>query len=233
MPEWLRADIEFAGFYSYRIPNLSPSFAICSPLPSPAAVRLALVDAVIRHTGSVDEGRITFELVKRAQLKLQPPSRIAVIKFFVKRLKPEKPVKGKRTTVLESTGVREYCLPSDSMVIWMETEDPDRMTRAFQWLRRLGTTDSLATCTVGTGLPDSSLCLTPLRALPLRADTLRQRAVVTLHELKPDSGFDQVNPYAEGKTGRPFDAILYMLPLVREGAGQNWIVYRREGFDLS
>ena len=116
MTEWVRAEVEFGSFYSYRVPNLSPSFALCSPLPSPAAIRLALVDAIIRHTGSVEEGRVLFDVVKTAKLEVQPPSRITIMKFIMKRLKSEKPSKGKRASVLESTGIREYCLPSGPMV---------------------------------------------------------------------------------------------------------------------
>jgi hypothetical protein len=234
MAVWVRAEIEFASFYSYRVPDLSPSYAICSPLPSPAAVRLALVDAEIRHTGSVQAGQELFQLVKTARLEVQPSAQLAVMKFFLKRLKPEKPAKGKRASVLESTGVREYCLPLDAMVVWMETEEPDRISRAFVWLRRLGTTDSLAYCRVGISDqgPDPTLCWKPVNGLPLESANFRQRPVFTLHEINPNTTFDQINPYSEARRGQPFAKRLFIFPLVRERLGENWVIYRREPFNL-
>lgn len=232
MAEWVRAEVEFASFYSYRVPNLSPSFALCSPVPSPAAIRLALVDAVIRHTGSVEEGRVIFELVKRANLEVQPPPLVAVMKFFLKRLKPEKPIKGKRASVLESTGIREYCLPLGPLVVWMETEQSQEIAQAFRWLRRLGTTDSLAYCRVSAGEPDQATCMKQASGVPLRTKNFTHRAVFTLHELKSDARFEQVDPYEQGRRGAPYEKRLYVLPLVRERVGDNWVIYRREPFDL-
>jgi hypothetical protein len=228
--EWVRAEVKFASFYSYRVPNLSPSFSLSSPVPSPAAIRLALVDAVIRHTGKVDEGKRIFEVVRSARLEVQPPERVAVMKFFIKRLKPEKPIKGKQASVIPSTGIREYCLPSGPMVFWLETDQRERFTEAFCWLRRLGTTDSLASCTVGDGVLDTALCAKRADALVLKTQNFMQRAVFTLNELKMDATFEQVNPYSEGRRGQPFDRQLYVLPLVRERAGENWVIYRQEPF---
>jgi hypothetical protein len=231
MAEWLRAQVKFASFYSYRVPDLSPSFSLSSPVPSPAAIRLALVDAVIRHTGKVDEGKAIFDLVRDTRLEIEPPEHVAVMKFFLKRLKPEKPPKGKRASVIPSTGVREYCLPSGPMVFWLETDQRERITEAFCWLRRLGTTDSLASCNVGEGTPDTALCAKRADALPLTTRNFMQRPVFPLNELKIDTAFEQVNPYSEGRRGQPFDRQLYVLPLVREQAGENWVIYRRESFE--
>lgn len=232
MVEWVRAEVEFGSFYSYRVPNLSPSFALCSPIPSPAAIRLAMVDAMIRHTGSIEEGKALFDVIKSARLEIEPPPRVAVMKFFMKRLKPEKPAKGKRASVLESTGIREYCLPSGPMILWLETEEPERTAQALCWLRRLGTTDSLAFCSVSYGEPDTKLCMKPANSVSLQTNNFAQRAVFTLHELKQDTTFEQINPYAQGRRGEPFAKQLYILPLVRDRVGENWVIYRRESFDL-
>lgn len=231
MAAWVCAELEFGSFYSYRVPNLSPSFSLCTPVPSPAAIRLALVDATIRHTGSVDEGKAIFELVRRAKLEVQPPQRVAIMKFFVKRLKPEKPAPGKRTSVLESTGIREYCLPSGPMAIWLETEEEQPIARAFLWLRRLGTTDSLAFCRLASRTPDVTTCVRPADGLALKSNNFAQRAVFTLNELKPNTEFQQIDPYKEGRRGEPFEKRLYVFPLVRERSGQNWVIFRREPFD--
>ncbi|MGH8546770.1 MAG: hypothetical protein ACREX3_24795, partial [Gammaproteobacteria bacterium] len=67
--------------------------------------------------------------------------------------------------------------------------------------------------------------------LSLKIQNFMQRAVFTLNELKADATFAQVDPYAEGRRGQPFDKQLYVLPLVREQTGDNWMIYRREPFE--
>ncbi len=231
MAEWIGTNIRFAALYSYRIPDTSPSYSPCSPLPSPAAVRLALVDAVIRHTGSIDEGRRMFDLVRAAPLELEPPELLSVLKFFIKRLKPEKPQKGERASLIESTGVREYCLPSGPITAWLETDEAAKIEQGFTWLRRLGTTDSLAWCTTARSARDPRLCMRSANSLYLASRNFARRAVVTLHELAPDATFDQVDPFRAGRRANPFRKQLYVLPLVFESAGENWVRYRKEPFE--
>jgi hypothetical protein len=226
---WLRADIHFAALYSYRIPDTSPSYATCSPLPSPSAIRLSLVDSVIRHTGNIDEGRRLFQLAKAARLELQPPQKIVVLKFFLKRFLKPRPDRAESV----SFGVREYCLFSDPMTVWIETDHVNRVAQAFTWLRRLGTTDSLAWCNIGEGTPDLAICMRPINELTLSSSNFARRSVFTLHELKAEASFDHVDPYASDRRAGadPFRKQLYVMPLVLDGTGENWVRYRREPFD--
>lgn len=85
---WLRADYEFPSTFSYRMPKVSGQFAIGSPIPSPATVKLALVDAAIRRDANVDEGRRIFDLVKTANVCAVPPPRMVCFRAVIKRLKP-------------------------------------------------------------------------------------------------------------------------------------------------
>ncbi len=225
MLEWIRAELEFAAFFSYRIPGSSPSYALCAPIPSPAAVRLALVDAVIRHTGSVARGRDFFGLIKGARLELEPPPRLAAMRCFLKRLKP---AKDRPASVLESTGTREYWLMDGPLVVWVNTSHPDQVSQAFRWLRRLGTTDSILTCRVDRGTPDLRLCSQVVVKIDATSD-LAGRPLYTLHELGDDAQFDDVNPWSASPR-KPFVRRIYALPLRRERAGENWVLYRREPF---
>jgi hypothetical protein len=173
-----------------------------------------------------------FDRVRSAPLELQPPELVSVMKFFLKRLKPEKPEKGTRASVIESTGVREYCLPSGPITAWFQTDQPATIAQAFGWLRRLGTTDSIAWCTPVSGAPDPHLCMRAIDTLPLNLQNFSRRAVITLHELVSEATFDQINPFQGEKTrANPFHKRLYMLPLVIEKAGGNWVRYRREPFE--
>ena len=231
---WISAEVHFASTYSYRLPGASPSFAICSPVPSPAAIRLALVDAVIRHSGSVAAGSRLFDVVRDAPLEVEPPDRVVIFRAFIKRLKPEKVEKGQVGTVLESTGIREYCLADGPMFISIDVMDPDvdRVRHALLWLRRLGTTDSLLSVRLVDRIPVREHCLRSVKEVKFEADVLRGRLVYTLHEIKPGASFEEVNPYASLR-GSPYVKEHYLLPLVRKRMGENWVLYEKKALPLA
>jgi len=232
MSGWLRAELQFASFYSYRMPQLSPQYALASPLPSPASLRLALVDAAIQQTGSVDYGRQVFEWVKTAPLFILPPQQVSVLKFFIRRLK--KP-KATGASFVQSTGVREYCHLNGPLEAYLKVPQSQEVASAFSWLRRLGTSDSLLSATVReTGEPPLELCWKKLadQDLPINGVNYERRLVVALTELRPEVDFDDVNPYSEGRQRRPFTQDSYLLPLVLDRRGENWVLYRRKPFEL-
>ncbi len=227
---WMSAELDFASLFSYRMPNLSPGYAPASPVPSPAALRLALVDVAIKSTGKVAYGEEIFEVVKAAPMEIEPPERVAVLKFFIKRLKPSKPPK---IGVEESFGVREYCHFWGTLKVFIDVSDREEEIAAlFTHLRRLGTTDSLTRCLVNTDGKGPEPVLTCKEPLSLKTDVsnFTRRPVCTLNELKPDAAFSQVNPYATNKKGNPFNQKTFVLPLVEERRGENWILYKKAPF---
>lgn len=228
---WIRAQVFFASMYSYRIPNTSPSFAPTSPVPSPSAVRLALVDAAIQESGSVGNGQTVFELVKSVPLFLVPPKRVCIVKAFTKRLKPGK---GKVKELVESTGIREYCHPDGPLEIYLEMgREAKHILRLFQLLRRLGTTDSLAFCSAEIGgEPPAELSCRPMDCLPIEPKNFRQRMVVSLLELPEDANFKDVNPYAASRRGFTYRQQFWMTSLVQRQRGENWALYERVPFNL-
>src|SRR5581483_2962854 len=179
MTEWIRAEVHFASLYSYRVPNTSPSFALASPVPSPSAVRLALVDAAIQHSGSVAAGDAVFELVKEAPLLLVPPERVCVVRALVRRLKPPKE---KDKPLERPPGIREYCHPKGPLEIYIQLEDEtERVAELFRRLRRLGTTDSLAHCSAEmVEAPAEDLACRPLDGVPGHLDNFDRRMIVSL-----------------------------------------------------
>jgi len=230
MATWIRADLSFASFYSYRIPGLSPSFALSSPVPGPAAIRLALVDAAIQHTGDVTFGRQIFEAVKEARLEVEPPDRVCVLKFFIKRLKP------REGALIKSTGIREYCHFEGVLRVCLQVATMvEGIAGAFLWLRRLGTTDSLLLCqevaTQEEGPPLERTWKESLE-LPPTLGNFSQRLTVTLNDLVENVTFDQINPYAGGRRGNPYRQKVFLLPLVPIDRGENWTLYRKQPFEL-
>lgn len=227
--QWIRVQVFFASMYSYRVPGTSPSFTLASPVPSPSAVRLALVDAAIQQRGSVRDGQEMFELVKAAPLELVPPERVCVVRAFVKRLKP------REGQLLESTGIREHCHPEGPLEIYIQPEDEiERVADLFRQLRRLGTTDSLAHCSAEiVDAPVEELACRPVDGLPGHLENFERRVVVNLLDLPPDASFDAVNPYSPTQRGFKYRQQFWVLPLVQKQRGENWTLYERVPFVIS
>ncbi len=229
---WVIAQLNFAGLFSYRIPNLSPSYALSSPVPSPAALRLALVDTAIRLTGSFKIGEQIFELVKCAPLEIEPPHNVSIVKVFIKRLKPSKS-SGKGCE--ESFGVREYCHFSDPMKVYLQlVEQEDMVADLFRKLRRLGTTDSILSClaTIQKEAPDSAFTCKLISTIRPDMSNFLKRPVVTLNEIDKAANFSQVNPYSQEKRGPTFISQTYLLPLIEVRRGMNYIFYEKVPFSL-
>ncbi len=229
---WIWGEIQFASLYSYRMPNLSPSYALTSIIPSPAALKLSLVDAAIKSTGKVDYGEEIFEAIKSAPIEIEPPEQVSVLKFFIKRLKPAKPPK---RDFEESFGVREYCHFLGPLRIFINVhEKENEIAHLFTLLRRVGTTDSLAKCMakIESKEPDQAFTCKETAGLKPEVSNIARRPVSTLIDLKLGCSFSQVNPYAKGKKGNPYCPKTFVLPLLEERRGENWVVYKKVPFNL-
>ncbi|HRR29377.1 MAG TPA: hypothetical protein P5270_08460 [Victivallales bacterium] len=227
---WIHAELHFSGLFSYRIPNLSPSYALTSIIPSPSAVRLALVETAIRSKGSVNYGEEMFELIKVAPLEIEPPDRVSVLKFFIKRLKPSK---SKEKGFEISFGVREYCHFLGPMKIYMRLKEREEEVRfIFRQLGRLGTTDSTLRCEVSLSEkePELSNTIKVIGTLKPEFSNLSRRPVVSLKEIKKDTDFSQINPYSQGRRGEPYISVTYVLPLREIKKGENFVLYEKVPF---
>ncbi|MBC7362795.1 MAG: type I-A CRISPR-associated protein Cas5 [Candidatus Aminicenantes bacterium] len=228
---WIVAELHFGSLFSYRIPNISPSFALTSPIPSPAAIRLALVDTAIKIDGRVESGIEIFELVKKLPMEIEPPERVVILKFFIKRLKPSK---NQDSSFEESFGIREYCHFYGPMKVYLQAEEESkRLEQIFRHLRRLGTSDSLLSCRtmVRAEGPDPRLIAKLLHEVKPEAENFTRRPVVSLNEIREDACFSQVNPYEKGR-GNPFAQKTYILPLQEIKRGENFVIYRIAPFSV-
>lgn len=227
---WIVAQIHFGSLFSYRIPNLSPSYALSSPVPGPAAVRLGLVETAIRTTANVEFGEWMFNLIKGVPLEIEPPQKLSVMKFFIKRLKPSK---SSARGCEESFGVREYCHYFGPLKIYMNLPDKvEEVADIIRRLRRLGTTDSILSCTVSIQeeTPDFSLTCKLITTIKPDPSNFLRRPVVTLNEIDKEAEFSQVNPYSRKRRGYPFISQTYVLPLQEVKKGMNYVIYEKVPF---
>jgi len=233
--EWIKAEIEFASTFSYRMPDTSSQFAIPMLLPGPSTIKLALVATTILQSGNIDEGQSMFELLKRAETKFLLPERISVFRPLIKRLKAKSAALKSRG--FESTfGTRGYVLYSGPVIFYLSisnvtNEEFKKIAVALECLRRLGTSDSLLMVSNITrkAPSDSFLTVEPLASLKvLERGGLIQKVKDIAHE----ACFSDVNPFEKSnkkgkKRKRPFVTKFYVLPVKSVKEGGNWVLYER------
>jgi len=111
---WIKAVYEPAALFSYRVPGHSSQYATASPLPGPSTIKLGLVSTAIETSGSLDEGRRIFGIVKASEVRIAPPRAIAISNVILRRLKAQHDKRGtcsichQQKTVWRAGG-RDYC----------------------------------------------------------------------------------------------------------------------------
>ncbi|MGQ9459520.1 MAG: hypothetical protein ACUVS5_14725 [Anaerolineae bacterium] len=84
---WLIAEYRPVTLFSLRSGLATSSGAKTVFLPTPFAIRTALLDAAIRTEG-LGEGQRAFAWIKELSLAVRPPERVVVTNLFAKILKP-------------------------------------------------------------------------------------------------------------------------------------------------
>ena len=127
---WLKLEIHFPSFYSYRIPDYSSQYALALPLIAPSTIKLAIVSTAIRISGRVEEGKRIFDYVKDAKVGIKLPKTIAINNVFIKRLKKKDGVS------INIEGVSKTLQTNKGINIYMDTEMPvfkigERISRGY------------------------------------------------------------------------------------------------------
>lgn len=164
---WHKAEFEFPSTFSYLQPDASAQFAIGSPIPSPGAVKLAVVDALIRWSGDVNWGRQVFNWLKTCEVHSVPPERVVRFRVFLKRLKPAKEGGG----LTESVVIRDYFLMCGSPKIFLQVPQCkfEKAKDLLRKVRKLGTSDSVCWCCEVSEINESDL---PKKFFPLKLVSL-------------------------------------------------------------
>jgi len=86
---WLMADYEAVTLFSLKMSGATSSGGKSLLLPTPYAIKLALLDAACRVWG-VQRAEAEWPGLRDARLALRPPERIVVTNLFTKVLKPRR-----------------------------------------------------------------------------------------------------------------------------------------------
>lgn len=105
---WLIAEYHPVTLFSLRLGEATSTGAKTLLVPTPFAIRTALLDAAIRTQG-VAAGPTAFEAIKGLRLAMRPPERVAVTNLFAKVLKPQRSDKpGRKGAMQRTIAFREY-----------------------------------------------------------------------------------------------------------------------------
>jgi len=104
---WLVAYYQPVSLFSLKQGEATSTGGKSLLVPTPFAIRMALLDAAIRTRG-VDKGPEAFEHIRSLRLALRPPDRVAVSNLFTKILKPERNPEERGRAMQQTIAFREY-----------------------------------------------------------------------------------------------------------------------------
>lgn len=104
---WLIAEYKPVGLFSFKVGPATATGAKTLFLPTPFAIRTALLDAALRTRG-VAVGPEIFEIVKGLTIAAFPPEQVVVTNLFTKVLKPMRSDSQSEEAMQGTIAFREY-----------------------------------------------------------------------------------------------------------------------------
>ena len=217
--QWVKLTVHFPSFFSYRIPDYSSQYALSVPLPSPSAIKLAVVSTAIRATGNVAEGERVFYAVRDADVRINPPKQIAINSFLIKRLKKKKNEPGFENTF----GVREYVFFPDDFDLFIGCDDADIAIKYSAMLRYLGSGDSILYVrhVEQTEKPPKSAIKAITDKEFVEAISKESYVVYPVKDISKKAKFEQINPYSGKSIKNVFERKYYLIK-AKIKKGKNW-----------
>jgi len=121
---WVVAEYLPVTLFSFRSGIATSSGAKTLFLPTPFAIRTALVDAAIRTYG-LNAGRRAFEWIKELSIAVCPPERVVVTNLFAKVLKPTRK-EDPETPMDRSIAFREYAQLGGTLALAFRVSEPHK-----------------------------------------------------------------------------------------------------------
>ena len=120
---WLIAEYHPVTLFSLRSGTATSSGAKTLFLPTPFAIRTALLDAAIRTKG-LEAGRVAFSWIKGLSIAVRPPERVVVTNLFAKILKPTRKEESDRA-MDRTIAFREYAQLDGAMELAFKVADTE------------------------------------------------------------------------------------------------------------
>ncbi|MEJ5376856.1 MAG: hypothetical protein WHX93_09780 [bacterium] len=229
---WLIAEYQSVTLFSFRSGLATTSAAKTLFLPTPFAIRTALLDAAIRTNGRA-AGQAAFEWIKGLSIAICPPERVVVTNLFAKILKPTR--KEEAESAMDRTiAFREYAQLVGSMALAFSPaeERADELRHLLSQVNYFGKRGSLFQLLKSPieveELPKAFVCMdgTYLQGIQVNGEEKRH-FVLGLIQMMDDWGktltFSKVNIYTDEKIvlgkDRVRKGILLPYRLVRSSKG--------------
>lgn len=119
---WLIARYQPTSLFSLKHGDATSTGGKSLLIPTPFAIRTALLDVAIRTEG-VQAGPKAFERIKSLRVAMQPPAHAAVASIFVKVLKPEREAEARGREMTQTIAFREYVHLAGELALAIGGED--------------------------------------------------------------------------------------------------------------
>jgi len=189
--------------------------------PTPYAVRMALLDRMIRNNG-VDYGEVRFPLIRDMKIAIQPPMVVVINRTFQKILRP--PFKDGQWT--STIAMREFCIQTGALRIAFEVEASfiSELTSALSAVNYFGQRGSffqLVNLVEVDEIPADFVDVTQ------PTQTLQFGFLQRMDDMQPEAEFDDVNVFnPKSKGGRRSYNVVF--PYTLDHNGFNHSVWRRQ-----
>ncbi len=246
-PDWIALTYEPVAPFSLRPSHSTSAGGKTLLVPTPYAIKLALVDAEIRRSGD-EAGERLLVALREAAIALLPSRRACVTHTFVRSLKLHQEKGKKRDEDDEEEAeadqgrpfnttlrYREICVLSGPMVIAVGLRDPtlasavDVAARHVNYFGKRGGFFQLRQAQVVKEVDPRSSVVDPLGWFPVT--TPAGGVACVLDDLGPRATLIRVSPYTDQRSEWELDRVAAMriLAVRRIASGSHFTAYERIG----
>lgn len=196
MTQYILLDYAPCATFELRPSNTTKTGGKTLLCPTPYAIKMALLDRMIRHNG-VDYGREQFTKVRDLHVYLQPPQAQAVNRTFQKILRPG----GKNQIWIETIAMREFCIQTGVLRLALATEHADfvpivqKTGAAINYFGQRGSFYQLEACWQDDMLPDGYIDMSQ------SPETPKLGFLQYVDDMKTDATFDDISTFNPRSTG--------------------------------
>ncbi|MFC1465053.1 MAG: hypothetical protein ACFLMY_09410 [Candidatus Brachytrichaceae bacterium NZ_4S206] len=133
--QWLIARYQPTSLFSLKHGDATSTGGKSLLVPTPFAIRMALLDVAIRTEG-IAAGPRAFEQIKSLRLAIRPPAYAAVTSTFVKILKPERDAEARGRAMQQTIAFREYVHLAGELALAFGGP-PKTLSAVEPWLRQV------------------------------------------------------------------------------------------------
>lgn len=222
---WLIARYQPTSLFSLKHSDATSTGGRSLLVPTPFAIRMALLDAAIRTEG-VSAGPDAFEKIKSLQLAMRPPTYVAVTSTIVKVLKPEREATKRGREMQRTIAFREYVHLVGELALACGG-DSNLLDAIRPWLIQINYFGKRGSFMQLLGSPEDAPNLPEgFILLSRQPDRFPLDGVLQpLDDCKANVTFEQVNIYSKAKLGkddRPKSYVVLPYRLRRSSKSFTW-----------